>query len=60
MKNLVLGFIAAAVVAARELAGVRFGLASIGRLEWTESFLAGNSAIEEERSAIGDFDVAKL
>src|SRR3989442_16034137 len=52
--------VAGAVVATGELAGEGFGLASVGRLEWAKSFLAGNSAIEEERSSIGYFDLAKL
>src|SRR5712691_4164445 len=52
--------VAAAVMATGEFACEGFGLASVGRLEWAKSFLAGNSAIEEERSSIGYFDLAKL
>src|SRR6266487_2032171 len=52
--------VASPVVARRELADEGFGLASVGRLKRAKSFLAGNSAIKEERSPIRHFDFAKL
>ena len=52
--------IAGPAVATGELVRAGFGLASVGRLKWTQAFFAGNPVIQEEGCSIGDFDFAKL
>src|SRR6266849_8761457 len=52
--------VAGAVVAAGELAGEGFGLASVGRLEWAKSLFSWNPVVQKERCSFRHLDLGHL